>query len=98
LVSQAEDLEMTVSPAEYDDIIVTVAHPYGDIETTLRYWIETGPGPRPFVTITAARRASGEPLPLEAIPLEYRNNVESRRLQRLGLLPTPWGMPPDHEL
>lgn len=42
-----------LTPAEYDDVIVTVAHPYADIETTLRQWIETGPGPRPFVTITA---------------------------------------------
>ena len=97
MVSQAKGLELMVTPAEYDDIVVTVAHPQGDMETTLRCWIETGPGPRPFVTITAARRANGEPLPLEAIPLQYRNNLESRRLQRLGLLPAPWGTPPDHE-
>jgi hypothetical protein len=86
-----------ISPAEYDDILVTVAHPHSDIETTLQQWIEIGPGPRPFVTITAAHRRSGEPVPLEAIPLEYHNSPESRRLQRLGLLPAPWGPPPDHE-
>jgi hypothetical protein len=86
-----------VTPDEYDDVIVTVAHPYADIETTLRYWIETGPGPRPFVTITAARRSNGDPVPLEAIPLEYHNSQESRRLQRLGLLPAPWGPPPTDE-
>jgi hypothetical protein len=86
-----------VTPDEYDDIIVTVAHPHSDIETTLRCWIETGPGPRRFVTITAARRSNGDPVPLDAIPLEYRNNRESRRLQRLGLLPAPWGPPPDDE-
>ena len=45
-----------LTPADYDDVIVTVAHPSVDIETTLARWIETGPGPRPFVTITAARR------------------------------------------
>lgn len=84
-------------PAEYDDVIVTVAHPHADIETTLRCWIETGPGPRPFVTITAARRTSGDPVPLEAIPLQYHNSAESRRLQRLGLLAAPWGSPPDDE-
>lgn len=79
-----------LTPAEYDDVIVTVAHPWADIETTLARWIETGPGPRPFVTITAARRRNGDSIPLEAIPLQYRNNPESRRLQRLGRLPAPW--------
>jgi hypothetical protein len=83
-----------LGPAD-DDILVTVAHPWANIETTLRAWIENGPGPRRFVTITAARRRNGEPVPLDAIPLEYRNNPESRRLQRMGLLPAPWGPPPD---
>jgi hypothetical protein len=86
-----------VTPAEYDDIIVTVAHPHADIETTLRSWIDTGPGPRPFVRIIAARRVNGEPVAMEAIPLQYHNSPESRRLQRLGLLTAPWGAPPDHE-
>jgi len=54
-------------PADYDDIIVTVAHPWADVETSLQTWIETGPGPRPFVTITAARRRNGDPVPLDAI-------------------------------
>jgi hypothetical protein len=77
-----------LTPADYDDVIVTVAHPYSDVEATLRRWIETGPGPRPFVTITAARRSNGDPVPLEAIPLQYHNSPESRRLQRLaGSLP-----------
>lgn len=44
---------MLTSADYYDDIIVTVAHPWADIDTPLRRWIETGPGPRPFVTITA---------------------------------------------
>ena len=78
---------MILTFPDYDDVIVTVAHPWADIETALARWIETGPGPRPFVTITAARRRNGEPIPLEAIPLQYRNSPESRRLQRLGLLP-----------
>jgi hypothetical protein len=84
-----------LTPADYDDVIVTVAHPYADIETTLRHWIETGPGPRPFVMITAARRSNGDQVPLDAIPLQYHNSPESRRLQRLGLLAAPWGPPPD---
>lgn len=86
-----------LTPADYDDVIVTVAHPWADVETTLARWIETGPGPRPFVGITAARRRNGDLIPLEAIPLQYRNNPESRRLQRLGLLPAPWGLPPSDE-
>ena len=59
-----------LTPAEYDDAIVTVAHPYADVETTLRRWIETGSGPRPYAAITAARRSNGDPVPLQAIPLE----------------------------
>ena len=82
-------------PAEYDEVIVTVAHPWGDIEAPLPTWIEIGPGPRPLVTISKARRRDGSQVPLEEIPLQYRNTAESRRLQRLGKLPTPWGPPPD---
>lgn len=86
-----------LTPADYDDVIVTVAHPVADVETTLRQWIETGPGPRRFVTIVAARWRNGDSIALEAIPLQYRNSPESRRLQRLGLLPAPWGLPPGDE-
>jgi hypothetical protein len=35
---------------------------------------------------------------MSEIPLEYHNSRESRRLQRLGQLPTPWGPPPDVSL
>ena len=34
---------------------------------------------------------------MSEIPLEYHNSRESRRLQRLGQLPMPWGPPPDNE-
>jgi hypothetical protein len=84
-----------LDPANYDDVIVTVAHSWGDIEAPLPTWIETGPGPRSLVTISKARRRDGSPVPLEEIPLQYRNTAESRRLQRLGLLPAPWGPPPE---
>jgi hypothetical protein len=83
-----------LDPAVYDDVIVTVAHSWGDIEAPLQTWIEVGPGPRPLVTISKARRRDGSPVPLEEIPLQYRNTAESRRLQRLGQLPAPWGPPP----
>lgn len=68
---------LVLTPADYDDVIATVAHPYADIETTLRRWIETGPGPRPFVTITAARRSNGDPVPLEAFRCRTQQPLES---------------------
>jgi hypothetical protein len=85
-------------PEEYPDIMVTVSHPWSAIDVPLEEWISTGPGPRPFVRITAARNArSGAGVPLAEIPQEYHNSPESRRLQRQGLLPCPWGPPPDRE-
>ena len=78
-----------LDPAEYDNVIVTVAHPGGDIEAPLPTWIQNGPGPRQLVTISKARRHDGSTVPLKEIPLQYRNTAESRRLQRLGLLPPP---------
>jgi hypothetical protein len=85
-------------PDEYEDVVVTVAHPSGDVETPLPRWIETGPGPRPYTRILQARRLStGEALALTEIPLEYHNSPESRSLQRQGRLPTPWGAPPERE-
>jgi hypothetical protein len=87
-----------IDPTEYDDIIVHVAHPWGDGYATLNEWIAHGPGPRPLVGIVDARRKStDEPVPMSEIPLEYHNSTESRRLQRLGQLPMPWGPPPDNE-
>jgi len=41
--------------------------------------IETGPGPRPFGTIVAARWRTGDLITLEAIALQYRNSTGSRR-------------------
>jgi hypothetical protein len=87
-----------LDPSEYDDIMVMVAHSYGNFEQPLKFWIEVGPGLRPFVRITEAwRKSTGEPVDMAEIPLEYHNSRESRRLQRLGQLPTPWGMPSDAE-
>jgi hypothetical protein len=87
-----------LSPEDYADVVVTIAHPWGDVEAPLTEWIRTGPGPRPYVEIVAARRiSSGERLPLAEVPQEYHNSPQSRGLQRQGLLPTPWGPPPDRE-
>ena len=82
--------------SEYGMVLVTIGHPWGPIEVPLTEWILKGPPrSRPYVQIIGARRRlSGEPVPLEEIPAEYRNTVEARRLQHAGLLPTPWGPPP----
>lgn len=84
-----------LSPDEYHDIVVTVAHPWLDIEAPLTSWIDHGPGVRRYIGITAAKRKStGEDVPLSEIPMEFHNSAESRSLQRQGLLPCPWGPPP----
>jgi len=83
-----------IDPAEYPDVLVTIAHPAGDIEVPLDEWIRTGPGPRRYIEVIRARRTSGDPLSLDEIPQEFHNSPESRSLQRLGELPTPWGEPP----
>ncbi len=87
-----------LSPEEYPDIVVTVAHPWGDVEVPLETWIRTGPGPRPYVGMIAAKRVStGADVPLTEVPKEYHNSPEARSLQRQGLLPCPWGPPPERE-
>ena len=81
-----------------DDVLLTVAHPFGDVEVTLAEWIETGPGPRPAVRPVRARsRSTGRPLPLSVIPFRYRNDAGSREAIRLDRLDDPWpdrGAPP----
>lgn len=85
-----------LSPEDYPDVTVTVAHPWGDIRAPLETWMRVGPGPRRMVGITAASRvSSGEDVPLAEIPLEYHNCPRSWGLQRQGLLPCPWGPPPE---
>ncbi len=79
---------MDISP---EDIVVTVTHPWKDIDVTLATWMERGPGPRAFIRAINPRiRATGQALPQDAIPLEYQNTQESRDLIRRGLLPNPW--------
>lgn len=54
-------LAVTDDPADYDDVIVTVAYPWGDIEAPLAAWIQVGPGSRSLLTISegaAARPAA----------------------------------------
>jgi len=79
--------------ADHEQIIVTIAHPSGDIDAPLDTWKEEGPGPRRFVRPVASKTVDGRPLPLRAIPLQYRNTWLSRTLIRLGILENPWSHP-----
>jgi hypothetical protein len=76
--------------ADREQVIVTIAHPFGDIDVLLDTWKEKGPGPRRFVRPVAAKTIDGRPLSLRVIPLKYRNNWLSRTLIRLGVLKNPW--------
>ena len=85
------DDERDTGVVPIDDVIVTIGHPFGDIEAPLSVWIERGPGPRPLVQPIAAKHAkTGKPLPLSVIPMQYRNDTESRGLIERGLLVDPW--------
>ena len=70
---------------------MTIDHNFGKLEVPLTGWIAKGPGPRKFLELCAARSGStGEPLPLDVVPLIYRNTEESRRLIAEGKLENPW--------
>jgi len=81
----------TAQTPDPDDILVTIGHPFGDVEVPLAVWIATGPGPRPFVRpIRARSRSTGQPLPLSIIPLQYRNDEQSRQAIQDGHFANPW--------
>lgn len=80
-----------VTPPPIEEIEVLVAHPYADIWVPLAEWIRIGPGPRPFVHPVAARHArAGADLPMEVIPVRYRNDQETRELIERGVIENPW--------
>lgn len=82
---------MAIDADDVDDVVLTVAHPHGDVEVSLAEWMRTGPGGRPLARPVAARRRStGEPMPLRSIPLKYRNTSAARLLIGAGLLENPW--------
>ncbi|XYH96871.1 hypothetical protein ACMHYB_55375 [Sorangium sp. So ce1128] len=79
------------STVPIDEVIVTLGHPHGDIDTPLRIWMERGPGPRPLVRPIAAKHAkTKQPLPLSVVPMQYRNDTESRDLIARGVIADPW--------
>jgi hypothetical protein len=78
-------------PIDLDDALVVIEHPFGEVEVPLADWVATGPGARRFVRPVRARsRKAGRRLPLTAIPLQYRNNGESRQAIADGRIDDPW--------
>lgn len=74
-----------------DDVIVVIAHPAGDVEASLRQWIELGPGPRELLRpVVAIHRGTRERLPISVVPWRYRNTWLSRMLIKIGVLRNPW--------
>lgn len=73
------------------EIIVIVAHPMGDVETSLETWMRIGPGERKLVSIRrVVCKDDGRTLPLTTVLLRYRNNFLSRWLIKVGILQDPW--------
>jgi hypothetical protein len=76
------------------DLLVTVDSGWGEIEMPLGTWIERGPGPRLLVRPQSVRsKSSAAKLPINVIPLRYRNDEVSRRLIADGLIAEPWSRP-----
>ncbi|WP_229076643.1 hypothetical protein [Actinoplanes sp. DH11] len=86
-----------IESSQFKDVLVTISHPWTDIEMPLAEWAQRGPSKeRPLMRIVSAKWAStGEAIALEDLPQEYLNTRRTRRMQREGLLPAPWGMPPE---
>jgi hypothetical protein len=76
---------------DQSQISVIIGHPFGDIEVTLEEWIIRGPGPRLFLRpVSVKNKSTGEPLPLEVIPIQYRNDRQSIEMIVSGQLSDPW--------
>ena len=80
-----------IAPGQTSGVNVSIERPVrGEpgVEVPLAVWIATGPGPRPFVRPLRARsRSTGQPLPLSAVPLRYRNDEQSRQAIEDGWKP-----------
>jgi len=73
------------------NIDVIIRHNFGDVRVTLEEWIKNGPGPRLFIRpVKAIDRDSGEELPLDSIPFQYRNDLESIQAIIKGKIIDPW--------
>jgi len=72
------------------NINVTIDHPFGSVNVPLQTWMSSGPGLRSKVAVHRAKHIDGSPLPIEVVPLRYRNTLLSRMLIRLHVLQDPW--------
>jgi SAM-dependent methyltransferase len=83
---------MHVAP---EDMLVTIHIDYGgavgDLEAPLAQWIAMGPPMRFGLQPSTPRlKATGQPLPYDAIPLIYQNGFQARDLIAHGLLADSW--------
>ena len=87
------ELEISSDEIEnnFDEVMVVISGNWGDIAMTLSEWIRKGPGIRflrkPF---RAWNLKTGREMLLSEIPLQYRNNEESRKKIESGEIPDPW--------
>ena len=82
---------MTHEVYDPNDVLLTLDHQFGEVDTTLAEWMRRGPGPRKKLQPIAARSMfTGEELPLTVIPLAYRNDRHTRALIAAGELEWPW--------
>lgn len=78
-------------PIDPGDIMLVIAHPFGGVDVSLADWIVRGPGGRSGLRpVRAWSRSTRQGVPLSAIPLRYRNDEESRKAIRDGLIDNPW--------
>lgn len=87
--------ELAISTDEnetnFDEIMVVISGNWGDIPMTLTEWAKNGPGIRflrkPF---RVWNLKTGREMSLDEIPLQYRNDEESRKKIENGEIPYPW--------
>jgi hypothetical protein len=71
-------------------VVVTVEHPFDRVDSSLRTWMKA-PVPGRFSGRGPGHsRSTGLPLPPGVIPLQYRNDEQSRALIASGQLELPW--------
>ena len=87
------DMEISSDEIEnnFDEMMVIISGNWGDIAMTLSEWIRTGPGNR-FLRkpVRAWNLKTGREMSLGEIPLQYRNNEESRKKIECGEISDPW--------
>lgn len=74
-----------------NNLVVMISHPFGEIEIPLQEWMEQGPKKRKLLRPTKLKnKKTNKYLPLNQIPLKYRNTSISRFFIKIGVLENPW--------